>query len=88
MPSLVFKSDLSLLRVLRAPQGGVRPRRAREIPVLPLTNVYKLEFCYSVTGPMHLFKSDLSLFRRDSRRAPPPPQAQGAMDSPIKKMNT
>jgi hypothetical protein len=68
--------------------GGVRPRRAREILVLPPTNVYRLEFCFSVTGPMHLFKSALSPFRRDSHQALPPLAAGAHLGLPFKKMNT
>jgi len=35
--------------------------------------------CVEYGGPMHLFKSALSLFRRDSRRAPPPPKRRGQL---------
>ena len=37
---------------------------------------------------MHLFKSTLSPFRRDSRQVPRPLPRQGAVDLPAKEMNT
>ena len=48
-----------------------------EIAVLRPTNADRLDFCNSVIGPMHLPKSTLSLFRRASRRATPPPRQGG-----------
>ena len=67
--------------------GGVRPRRAREIPVLPRTNVNKLEFCYSVTGPITC--SSLLFHSFDGTHDEPHPRpSAGATDSLVKKMKT
>ena len=58
--------------------GGVSAGRAREILVLPLTSTQIIEFLFSVTGPMHLFKSTFSPFGGTPDEPPPPATARGA----------
>ena len=64
-----------------APARGKTPSRASspvtsaEDAALRPTGVNRLDVCCSVTGPVHLFKSAHSLFRK------------GAVDLPAKKMN-